>query len=70
MSPGDIRPLEDAISRTLAPLVQSVLDTTPEGIQVESVREEDLYMWYASEVRFICVTHQVSTIHFAWCFPE
>jgi len=50
MSPGDITPLKDAISRALVPLVQSVLDTTPGGIQVKSIREEDLHMWYASEI--------------------
>ena len=50
MSPGNITLLKDAISRALVPLVQSVLDTTPGGIQVKSVQEEDLHMWYASEI--------------------
>ena len=57
----EIGPLEDAISRALAPLIQSALETTPGSIEIESVRTEDLYTRYASEMRFVCVTHGVSS---------
>jgi RNA-dependent RNA polymerase len=60
-SPGEVRPLEDAISRTLLPLIQSALDTTLGVIQITNTRAEDLHTWYASEMQFICVTHSMST---------
>ena len=71
-SPGETDPLEDVISHTLAPLVQSVLDTILGGIQTQfrNVRTEDLYARYASEMRFICVTHSVSTLSDTWLSEE
>jgi len=60
-SPGVANPLEDMISRILTPLVQSVLDAIPGGIQIQTVRTEDLHARYASEMQFICVTHSIST---------
>jgi RNA-dependent RNA polymerase len=61
VSPGEARPLEDAISRALAPLVQSALDTTLSSIQITSTRAEDLHAWYASEMQFVCMTHSTFT---------
>ncbi|KAH9989066.1 RNA dependent RNA polymerase-domain-containing protein [Russula compacta] len=58
--PGEVAPLEDAISLTLVPLVQNALGTTPAGLRTEEVRMEDLHTWYASELGFICMTHGVS----------
>jgi len=72
-SPGETDPLEDVISRTLGPLVQSVLDTLIGRIQIRNVRTdstEDLYARYASEMRFICVTHSVSTLSDTWLREE
>jgi RNA-dependent RNA polymerase len=69
-SPGETDPLGDVISRTLAPLVQSVLDTILGGIQIRNVRTEDLYARYASEMRFICATHSVSTLSDPWLSEE
>jgi RNA-dependent RNA polymerase len=56
-SPSDIRPLEDAISLTLAPLVQTPLAITSRSFQVEGIQVEGLYMQYASEMRSISVMH-------------
>jgi RNA-dependent RNA polymerase len=58
--PGEIAPLEDTISRTLAPLVQSALNGTLGSLEAENVRTADLHIWYASEMRFICVTHSIA----------
>jgi len=56
----EIAPLEDAISRTLAPLIQSALNGSLESLQTENVRTADLHIRYASEMRFICVTHSIA----------
>ena len=68
-SPGKTDPLEDVVSRTLAPFVQSVVDTIPGSTQIRNVRTEDLHAQYVSEMRFICVTHSVSTSD-AWLSEE
>ncbi|KAH8995459.1 RdRP-domain-containing protein [Lactarius akahatsu] len=59
-----IPPLEDPISRALAPLVQSTLNTTTtttttalEAPGVEILEPEELYACYVREMRYICVTH-------------
>ena len=69
-SPGEVHPFEDVISRILAPLVQSVLDTIPGSIQIRNVRTEDLHARYASEMQFICATHSVSTSSNTWLSEE
>ncbi|KAI9446026.1 RdRP-domain-containing protein [Lactarius indigo] len=63
--PGLIAPLEDPISRALAPLVQSALNTTttnttntalePPGVEI--LEPEELHACYVREMRYICVTH-------------
>ena len=68
--PRKTDPLEDVISRTLAPFVQSVVDTIPGSTQIRNVRTEDLHGRYASEMRFICVTHRVSTSSDTWLSEE
>jgi RNA-dependent RNA polymerase len=69
-SPGETDPLEDAISRTLAPLVQSVLDTIPGGIQIPNIQIEYLYSRYASEMRFISTTHSITNSSDTWLREE
>ncbi|KAH9018099.1 RdRP-domain-containing protein [Lactarius pseudohatsudake] len=59
---GLIAPLEDPISRVLAPLVQSTLNatatnTTPEPPAVDIPEAEELHASYVREMRYICVTH-------------
>jgi RNA-dependent RNA polymerase len=61
VSPGEARPLEDAISCALAPLVRSVLDATFSSIQISSTRAEDLHAWYALEMQSIGMNHSMST---------
>ncbi|KAI9428733.1 RdRP-domain-containing protein [Lactarius indigo] len=62
-SPGLIAPLEDPISRALAPLVQSTLNTatmtttTLEPPAADVLEPEELYACYVREMRYICVTH-------------
>jgi RNA-dependent RNA polymerase len=56
-SPGSIAPLEDAISCVLAPLMQRTLSETPEPPGAENNQAEELYEHFASEMRYICVTH-------------
>ncbi|KAI0284919.1 RNA dependent RNA polymerase-domain-containing protein [Russula brevipes] len=56
-SPGEVAPLEDGISRTLAPLVQNALKAIPGGPQIGSLQTESIFTQYASEMRFICTTH-------------
>ncbi|KAI9446027.1 RdRP-domain-containing protein [Lactarius indigo] len=60
--PGLIAPLEDPISRALAPLVQSALTTTTTTSTVEPptadvLEPEEMYACYVREMRYICVTH-------------
>jgi RNA-dependent RNA polymerase len=59
ISQDEIRPLEDAISRALTPLIQSALCTAVGAIDTEDIRVEDIHRRYASEMRFICVTHSI-----------
>ncbi|KAH9018106.1 RdRP-domain-containing protein [Lactarius pseudohatsudake] len=64
---GLIHPLEDPISRALAPLVQSTLNTTTttttttttalEAPAAEILEPEELYACYVREMCYICVTH-------------
>jgi RNA-dependent RNA polymerase len=63
VSPGEARPLEDAISCALAPLVRSALDMTFSSIQTMGTRAgaEDLHAWYALEMQFIGMAHSMST---------
>ena len=58
--PAEIAPLEDVISRTLAPLVQSALNVTLGSPETENAQTADLHVRYASEMGFICVTHSIS----------
>ncbi len=63
--PGLIAPLEDPISRALAPLVQNTLNTTtttttttaPGLPAAEIPQAEELHASYVCEMRYICVTH-------------
>ena len=71
--PGVIAPLEDPISRALAPLVQSALNTDPTPTPTtngtttttaapgrsaaEIPQPEELHATYVREMRYICVTH-------------
>ncbi|KAI9446028.1 RdRP-domain-containing protein [Lactarius indigo] len=59
--PGLIAPLEDPISRTVAPLVQSTLytmtTTAPGPPEAEIIGAKELYAWYVREMRYICMTH-------------
>lgn len=57
LSLREVAPLDDAISRTVAPLVQIALSATVEGPWAENARVENLHTRYASEMRYICVTH-------------
>ncbi|KAH8995451.1 RdRP-domain-containing protein [Lactarius akahatsu] len=52
---GLIAPLEDPISRALAPLVQSTLNTTT--TTTTTLEPEELHACYVREMRYICVTH-------------
>ncbi|KAH9014012.1 RdRP-domain-containing protein [Lactarius hengduanensis] len=52
---GLIAPLEDPISRALAPLVQSTLNTTT--TTATTLEPEELHACYVREMRYICVTH-------------
>jgi RNA-dependent RNA polymerase len=54
----EVAPLDDPISRTLAPLVQTALNAAfSGGPWVENALTERLHARYASEMRYICVTH-------------
>ncbi|KAF8267893.1 RdRP-domain-containing protein [Lactarius quietus] len=56
--PGTVAPLEDPITRTLAPLVQSTLNTTaPTPPTAEIPQPEELHATYVREMRYICLTH-------------
>ncbi|KAH8998323.1 RdRP-domain-containing protein [Lactarius hatsudake] len=55
---GLIAPLEDPISRALAPLVQSTLNTTT--TTATTLEPEELHACYVREMRYICVTHTLS----------
>ena len=71
--PGVIAPLDDPISRALAPLVQNTLNTdlsttittngttattaAPARPAAEIPQPEELYATYVREMRYICVTH-------------
>jgi len=61
--PGLIAPLEDPISRELAPLVQNTLNTTtitttaPGPPAAEIPQAEELHASYVREMHYICVTH-------------
>jgi RNA-dependent RNA polymerase len=67
--PGRIAPLEDPISRALAPLVQNTLNantnttttttttTTPGPPAAKIPQPEELHAHYVREMRYICVTH-------------
>ncbi|KAH8995456.1 RdRP-domain-containing protein [Lactarius akahatsu] len=59
--PSPIAPVEDPISPTLAPLVQSTLNTTTttalEAPAAEILEPEELYACYVRDMRYICVTH-------------
>jgi RNA-dependent RNA polymerase len=63
---GVIAPLDDPISRALAPLVQSALNTNTDFITTASPaalpaadipQPEELHATYVREMRYICVTH-------------
>jgi RNA-dependent RNA polymerase len=62
---GVIAPLDDSISRALAPLVQDVLNTdidmtttaSPARPAAEIPLPEELHATYVREMRYICVTH-------------
>ena len=61
---GVISPSTDPISHALSPIVQSALNakvtctcTTPRPATVEIPRPEELHACYASEMRYICLTH-------------
>jgi len=64
---GETAPLEDPISRKVAPLVRSTLKTTRDDddddptdsdqSDAESGHAEQLYAHYVREMRFICLTH-------------
>ncbi|KAH9066237.1 RdRP-domain-containing protein [Lactarius vividus] len=63
-APSDlIAPLEDPISRTLAPLVQRTLSTTTtttttlELPEAEIPEADELHAYYVREMRYICVTY-------------
>ncbi|KAH9014013.1 RdRP-domain-containing protein [Lactarius hengduanensis] len=55
---GLIAPLEDPISRALAPLVQSTLNTTT--TTTTTLEPEELHACYVREMRYICVTHTLT----------
>ena len=64
--PGMIAPLEDPISRALAPLVQNTLNTNtttttitaaPGPPPAEIPQADELHAHYVREMRYICVTH-------------
>ncbi|KAI9449720.1 RdRP-domain-containing protein [Lactarius psammicola] len=63
MPPGLIAPLEDPISRVLAPLVQNMLNTTttitttPGQTGANIPQAEEVHACYVREMRYICVTH-------------
>jgi RNA-dependent RNA polymerase len=56
-SPGSIAPLEDPISRALAPFVQNTLNAPPEPPEAENRQAEELHAQFVCEMRYICVTH-------------
>jgi len=56
-SPGSTAPLEDAISRALAPLVRKTLNAPPEPPGAENRQAEELHADFVCEMRYICVTH-------------
>jgi RNA-dependent RNA polymerase len=53
----EVVPLDDPISRALAPLVQIALDAELDTSCVENAQTEDLHTRFASEMRYICVMH-------------
>ena len=57
---GQVAPLEDPISRVLAPLVQNALNTNTTVLMrpaAEIPQPEELHAAYVREMRYICVTH-------------
>ncbi|KAF8259784.1 RNA dependent RNA polymerase-domain-containing protein [Lactarius quietus] len=56
--PGTVAPLEDPITRTLAPLIQSTLNTTAQAPPATEIPQpQELHATYVREMRYICATH-------------
>ncbi|KAH9996136.1 RNA dependent RNA polymerase-domain-containing protein [Russula compacta] len=57
-SQGETAPVEDAISRALAPLIQRLLNQDDaEPPESENGFAEELHARYVPEMRYICITH-------------
>jgi RNA-dependent RNA polymerase len=57
ISPEVTAPLEDMITRTITPLIQTTLNIGFEASGAESVKTKGLYMHYVGEMRYVCTTH-------------
>ena len=57
ISPEETAPLEDMISRTIAPLIPKTLNAGVEASGAESAKTKGLYMHYIGEMRYVCTTH-------------
>jgi RNA-dependent RNA polymerase len=50
-------PLEDMISRTIAPFILQTLNIADEAFGAENTKTEELYARFVVEMRYVCMTH-------------
>ncbi|KAH9989051.1 RNA dependent RNA polymerase-domain-containing protein [Russula compacta] len=56
-SPEPTAPLEDMISRAIAPLIKRTLDDTIETPEAENIQAKELHARFVREMRYICMSH-------------
>lgn len=56
-SPEPTAPLEDMISRAIAPLIKRTLDDTIETPEAENIQAEGLHARFLREMRYVCMSH-------------